>query len=655
PKPSVDTGMGLERISSILQDVPTNYDIDLFREIFSGIEKLSGRRYGGGSPDDVVAMRVVADHLRAVSFLVADGVMPSNEGRGYVLRRILRRAVRYGKKLGFEGAFLEKLVPCLVKAMGDAYPDLREKENFVRAAIRAEEEKFFETLGRGLEILVGETAKLKKGGKIPGDVVFLLYDSFGFPVDLTRVIAAEQGLGVDEAGFEKLMEKQRAQSRGTKGETAAKGNETYAALAGRLKPTEFTGYTDCEGEGTITAILVNGQEVREAQAGVRADLVFDRSPFYGESGGQVGDTGEIFDGERVVAKVLDVKKPLPELTVVKAEATGLLKVGARYFQKIPEEQRRRTAANHSGTHLLHWALRQVLGAHVKQAGSLVGPDLLRFDFTHFQAMKPEELEKVERIVNERIASAAEVGTRLMKKDDAIRAGAMALFGEKYDSDVRVVSMAESAELCGGVHVGNTAEIRLLLITGETGVAAGVRRITALTGQTAVDHMRSRMSVLSTVQERLKAVSPEDTVAKVERLQARERELEKKLQAVQEESAGSIARHLVAGAKDKNGVKILAASLSDGSAEFLRAVCERSRNLLPSGLIALAIHDQSQGKVTLMVSVSPDLTKTYNAGKLIQAAAPLIGGKGGGKPELAQAGGSNAAGISAALDQIAGSV
>ncbi len=655
PKPSVDTGMGLERISSILQDVPTNYDIDLFREIFAGIEKLSGRKYQGGAPDDVVAMRVIADHLRAVSFLIADGVMPSNEGRGYVLRRILRRAVRYGKKLGFEGAFLEKLVPCLVKAMGSAYPELREKENFVRTAIKAEEDKFFETLGRGLEILVGETAKLKKGGKIPGDVVFLLYDSFGFPVDLTRVIAAEQGLDVDETGFEKLMDKQRAQSRGVKGDATSKGSEIYAALASRLKPTVFSGYSDCDGEGNIVAILVGGQEVREVQAGTKADLIFDSSPFYGESGGQVGDTGEIFDGERLVAKVLDVKKPLPELTVVKADVTGLLKVGARYFQKVPASQRRRTAANHSGTHLLHWALRQVLGTHVKQAGSLVNPEVLRFDFTHFQAMKPEELESVEQMVNDRIASASEVNTRLMKKDDAIQAGAMALFGEKYDNDVRVVSMAESTELCGGVHVNNTAEIRLLLITSEAGIAAGVRRITALTGQPAVDHMRSRVNVLSEVQERLKAVSPEEVVAKVERLQAREKELEKKLQAVQEESAGAMARDLVAKAKDRNGVKILAASLSDGSADFLKVVCERSRSLMPSGLIALAIHDQSQGKVTLMVSVSPDLTKTYNAGKLIQAAAPLIGGKGGGKPELAQAGGSNASGISAALDQIAASV
>ncbi len=661
PKPSVDTGMGLERITSILQGVPTNYDIDLFHEIFAAIEKLSGKKYAAGMSETSVAMRVIADHLRAVSFLIADGVLPSNEGRGYVLRRILRRAVRYGKKLGFEVSFMEKLVPALTKAMGEAYPELKEKQNFIRTAIKAEEEKFFATLEKGLEILNAELKKLKKGATLPGDVVFLLYDSFGFPVDLTRLIAEESGISVDEKGFETRMEKQRAQSRVEKKEASADVS-VYQNLLKKLKAPEFVGYDEFEAEGKLIAILQNGAPVEKVHArgdAISAELIFNRTPFYGESGGQAGDVGEVLAGDTVLAKVTDAKKPIPELIVAKAEVQpgATLEVGEKYVQRTPEDVRRLIAANHSATHLLHWALRKVLGDHVKQAGSLVNADLLRFDFTHFKAMTPEELTEVESLINEQIAAGQAVKTKVMNKDAAVAAGAMALFGEKYDDDVRVVSIGSgySTELCGGTHVNNTAEIRLLVVTSESGIAAGVRRIVALTSSKAFSHLKMKAAVADQIKDKLKATSADESVAKIDRIMLREKELEKKLASIQEESAGSVAKEIVARAKKIGSVTVVAEALHEGSANFLRTVCERSRDLMPSGVIALAVHDSSEGKVFLIVSVSPDLTKTVQAGKLVQAAAPLFGGKGGGKPEMAQAGGTNPAGISAALNQIVSSL
>ena len=655
PKPSVDTGLGLERTASLLQNVPSNYDIDLFSSIIGAITAKSGAKYVPDMKDEMSsAVRVVADHLRAVSFLIADGVLPSNEGRGYVLRRILRRAVRYGKKLGFTGPFLADLVPSLVAAMGGAYPELRAKEKFVREAIHAEEEKFFSTLERGLGILSEELKKLKPGQALPGAVAFLLYDSFGFPLDLTAVVSREAGINVDEAGFNTAMEKQRSQSR-----AAAEGEDgpsdqfahVFEQLASRFQPTKFLGYEGVEGRGKILALLQDGREVSEAHSG-HFDAIFDASPFYGESGGQVGDSGEILEGGRTVAAVKIAKKPVSSLTVVSGTvAPGAhLRVGASYEQRVPREIRLRTQANHSATHLLHWALRKVLGGHVKQAGSLVSPDLMRFDFTHFKAMSDEEKKEVETIINEKIALSQPLQTRLMSKDDAIAAGAMALFGEKYDDEVRVVSVGDgfSTELCGGTHVENTSQIGCFVLVSEGGVAAGVRRIVAYTSMTAVNYLRDKAVALDEIRGLLKAGNSDEAVSKVEKLQAREKDLDRRIATMQAEAAGGLAKELVEKARDVGGVPFVSHLLKEGGAEALKVLGERLKDRLPRGVIALGALDAAAGKAFLSVLVTGDVSKTFAAGKLVQAAAPLIEGKGGGKPEQAQAGGPKLDGLAAAL-------
>lgn len=660
PRPSVDTGMGLERTASILQEVPTNYDTDIFQNIIQSISKLSGKKYASGMSEVSVAMRVIADHIRAVSFLIADGVLPSNEGRGYVLRRILRRAVRYGKKLGFAEPFMEKLVPALVSAMGEVYPELKEKENFIRKAIKAEEEKFFQTLEKGLAILGEELSRLPPKGKLPGQVAFLLYDSFGFPLDLTRIIAEESHYSVDEAGFEQAMEKQRTQSKASKGEGQEKTAEIYRELAKEFGATKFTGYSDRLGKGKVLALLQNGarvQSVKASGATVEFEAIFDSTPFYGESGGQVGDSGEILLRGTSIAKVNDVKKPLPELTVIRGELLpkAELSVGQAYEQLVPEDHRLPTMANHTATHLLHWALRSVLGTHVKQAGSLVGPDLLRFDFTHFQPLSDNEAQKIETMINDKIAQALPVLTRVMSKEAAIQSGAVALFGEKYDDMVRVLTVGDgfSTELCGGTHVENTSQIRLFVLTSESGVAAGVRRIVALTSTAAFQYLKDKAKITDILRERFKATSNDDVLKRIDTLQNQQKDLEKKISQLQAQSAGALAKDLMSKAQAlPNGAgKVLVHNLGEGSAESLRVLEARLREQLQQSVLALAAFDSAQGKVALLVTVSPELTKTYSAGKLIQAAAPLIDGRGGGKPEQAQAGGTKQSGIDQALQQI----
>jgi alanyl-tRNA synthetase len=653
PKPSVDTGMGLERIASILQDVPSNYDIDLFQPILSAICEKSGAKYKPDLADETSsAVRVCADHIRATSFLIADGVLPSNEGRGYVLRRILRRAARYGKKLGFTGPFLHKLVPSLVKAMGDAYPELKQKEKSITDAIRMEEEKFHETLDRGLKIFNESADKLKSGQTFPGDAAFLLYDSFGFPLDLTRVLCDERGLKLDEKAFEVAMEKQRTQSRGAEAAGDGAALALYAELAKKLKPSKFTGYEKLRDSGTLLALLQNGQEVKSISSG-SFEAVFDVTPFYGESGGQAGDSGELQLGGKILARVKEVKKPLPELTLVRGDlVNGSLEVGKSYEQSSSRDQRAKTMANHTATHLLHWALRKHLGAHVKQAGSLVSSELLRFDFTHPKALTEQETLAIESMINEKIAEGGEVETKLMGKDQAIAAGAMALFGEKYEDEVRVLRIGDgySTELCGGTHVKNTNQIGCFVLVSEQGVAAGVRRIVAYTGQTAFTFLKEKAAVLDQLRERFKSPNNEDVLLRVEKLQNTAKDLEKRIATMQAENAGSVAKELAEKALDIKGMKLVR-HIMDGNGESLKILSERLRDFLPSGVLALAAQDASQGKVLIQVSVSPDLTKSYNAGKLIQQAAPLIGGKGGGKPEQAQAGGTNLAGTMGALDLI----
>ena len=655
PRPSVDTGMGLERTASILQNVPSNYDIDVFQDIIHAITAKSDKKYVPDLRNETAsAIRVCADHIRATSFLIADGITPSNEGRGYVLRRILRRASRYGKKIGMDGPFLYSFVPALVKSMGTAYPELKAKEKFIADTIRAEEEKFLETLDRGLKIFSEAAAKLKAGEVFPGETAFLLYDSFGFPLDLTRVICDESKFLLDEKGFEKAMEKQRTQSRGADAEKDEASVALYHELAKKITGTTFTGYEKWKDQGKLLALLQGAKQVQSVSAG-KFEAVFDRTPFYAESGGQVGDRGEISLGQKSVARVLDVKKPLPTLIVVQGEmsGSGTLEVGASYEQSVHRETRLRTMANHTATHLLHWALRETLGTHIKQAGSLVSSELLRFDFTHPKPLSEEEVRRVEDMINRKIADSAKLQIKSMSKDAAIQMGAMALFGEKYDDEVRVVSVGDgySTELCGGTHVENSSQIGSFVMVAEQGVAAGVRRIVAYTSTAAFEFLRAKATVLDTLRERFKAPSNEEVLVRVDKLQAAVKELERKIAANQAENAGNLAKELVQKAKQIGDIKFLSHALPDAPADILRVVAERCRDHLGSGIIALAAFDSGTGKASLLVTISQDLTKSYNAGKLIQATAPLIDGKGGGKPEQAQAGGSKPAGIPAALAEI----
>lgn len=650
PKPSVDTGMGLERIASILQDVPTNYDTDVFENVIGSIAKLAGRNYQGGMDEYSVAFRVIADHIRAVSFLIADGVIPSNEGRGYVLRRILRRAVRYGKKLKFEKPFMEKLVPSLVLSMGAAYPELKQKEQFVRDTIRTEEEKFLLTLERGLEILEVELAKLKPGQKLSGAVSFLLYDSFGFPLDLTQVVCAEKKVEVDVAGFEEAMEKQRAQSRGPEGEE--KTSAIYDELAQKLPATKFVGYGALEGSGKVLALIEKGQSTKESQ-GPLVDVILDSTPLYGESGGQMGDTGEITLPTGKMAKVLDTKK-VGGMIVAKAElpSGSKLKVGDSVGVKVNKQRRLQTMANHTATHLLHWALRQALGTHIKQAGSLVSADLLRFDFTHPKALSVEEKKQIEKTIQEKIFLADDLAIEEMAKDDAIAKGAIALFGEKYDSKVRVISVGDgySTELCGGTHVKNSSQIGGFVIVSETGVAAGVRRIVAYTGQGALAYLQEKAEAFDRIRENLKSSSAEDTVDRVNKLQSSLKDMEKLKQANQAEQAGALAEQLVKQAQKVKDFLFISHSF-EGNSETLKIVGEKIKDRLPRGLVALGLLNKEEGKAMIQVIVTGDLSKQIPAGKIVQAVAPFIDGKGGGKPEQAQAGGAKLEGVAQALEKI----
>jgi alanyl-tRNA synthetase len=666
PKPSVDTGMGLERISSILQNVPSNNDIDLFQAIIQQVSAKSGVKYTPSMTDEKsAAMRVIADHLRACSFLVCDGIVPSNEGRGYVMRRILRRAVYFGTTIGFDKPFLAQFVPALVGQMSDVYPELKTNQALIQKELTGEEEKFFSSIERGQKIFDAEIARVGEGApearqknSFSGEVAFLLQDSFGFPIDLTNVACRKLSLTVDMKRYDELMEKQRTQSRGAEAEVDTTLQALYSDLVKeqRIGNTVFEGHDSLNGKGKILAILHGGKKAESAsfEGGV-TEIVFDRSPFYAEGGGQVGDRGEIWVAGTQVAQVIDVKKPMPNLTVVKAKLLpgANLKVGQEAELQVARSVRMRTTANHTATHLLHWALRKTLGTHVKQSGSLVNPELLRFDFAHPKAMTEDELATVESMINEKIAESGDVATKEMTKDEAISAGAMALFGEKYGDTVRTLKIGDgySFELCGGSHVRNTSQIGSFVIESESGVAAGVRRIVAYTGPTAFKFLKAKAFVTDSLREKFKSPTNEDVLVRVEKLIAREKDLEKRIAGIQAEAAGSLAKELVAKATLIKGVKVVQHALKEGGNDALRVLGERLRDHLPSGVIAIGAVDASQGKAFMQVLVSADLTKTYNAGKLIQASAPLIEGKGGGKPEQAQAGGPKIAGLEAALQHV----
>jgi alanyl-tRNA synthetase len=636
PKPSVDTGMGLERISAVLQGVHSNYEIDLFQELI----KAAARETGATDLDNN-SLKVIADHIRACAFLIVDGVIPGNEGRGYVLRRIIRRAIRHGYKLGCKTPFFHKLVADLARVMGEAYPELVAAQANVTAILKQEEERFAETLEHGMGVL--EEAMASEDKMLDGETVFKLYDTFGFPLDLTADIARERGITVDFAGFEAAMERQRERARAASKFNMGKGLD----FSGQA--TEFRGYDSLETDSQIVALYKDGSQVNAIAAGDEAVIVLDRTPFYAESGGQVGDVGELASDHGVFT-VEDTQKIQAEVFGHKGRlATGRLAVGDSITARVDREARRRAAYNHSATHLMHAALRTVLGKHVTQKGSLVSPERTRFDFSHPQAVTTEEIARIEDLVNAEIRRNSKVETRLMKHEDAIKAGAMALFGEKYGDEVRVVGMGEfSTELCGGTHVQRTGDIGLFKVVGEGGVAAGIRRIEAVTGPGALAHVQAQDSTLRDVAASLKT-QPEEVAGKLAQIQEQVRQLEKELARFKSKLASSQGDDLAEEAVAIAGAKVLAAHIEGADAKSLRELADKLRDKLQS--CALVLGSATDGKVTLIAAVTADLNGRLKAGELVNHVAQQVGGKGGGRPDMAQAGGSQPENLAAALQSV----
>ncbi|MCS6786129.1 MAG: alanine--tRNA ligase, partial [Thiobacillaceae bacterium] len=633
PKPSVDTGMGLERIAAVMQGVHSNYEIDLFRDLVAAAARETGCDDLGNN-----SLKVIADHIRACAFLIVDGVIPGNEGRGYVLRRITRRAIRHGYKLGCKRPFFHRLVDDLVRVMGEAYPELPAAREQVMAVLRQEEERFAETLEHGMQVL--EAALHAEDRMLDGETVFRLYDTYGFPLDLTADIARERGFTVDFAGFEAAMQQQRERAR------AASRFGLQQGLQFSGEPTEFVGYDTLEQEGRILALYKEGSQVSEIVAGDEAVVVLDRTPFYAESGGQVGDRGELVSGHGVF-RVEDTQKIQAEVFGHKGRlVTGRLAVGDTVNARVDAEARQRAAYHHSATHLLHAALRVVLGKHVSQKGSLVTPERTRFDFSHPQPVTHDELRRIEDLVNAEIRRNSRVQTRLMRYDEAIKAGAMALFGEKYGEEVRVVDMGEfSTELCGGTHVRRTGDIGLFKIVYEGGVAAGIRRIEAVCGPAALAWLQAQEDTLLEVAQRLKT-QPAEITAKLAQIQDQVRALEKELERYKARLASLQGAELAAQAVDVLGVKVLAARVEVGDAQALRELADQLRQLLRSCVLVLA--GAAEGKTTLIAAVTPDLTDRIKAGELVNHVARQVGGRGGGRADLAQAGGGRPELLPAAL-------
>ncbi|HAG8790484.1 TPA: alanine--tRNA ligase [Escherichia coli] len=639
PKPSVDTGMGLERIAAVLQHVNSNYDIDLFRTLIQAVAKVTGATDLSNK-----SLRVIADHIRSCAFLIADGVMPSNENRGYVLRRIIRRAVRHGNMLGAKETFFYKLVGPLIDVMGSAGEDLKRQQAQVEQVLKTEEEQFARTLERGLALLDEELAKLS-GDTLDGETAFRLYDTYGFPVDLTADVCRERNIKVDEAGFEAAMEEQRRHAREASGFGA-----DYNAMIRVDSASEFKGYDHLELNGKVTALFVDGKAVDAINAGQEAVVVLDQTPFYAESGGQVGDKGEL-KGANFSFAVEDTQKYGQAIGHIGKLAAGSLKVGDAVQADVDEARRARIRLNHSATHLMHAALRQVLGTHVSQKGSLVNDKVLRFDFSHNEAMKPEEIRAVEDLVNAQIRRNLPIETNIMDLEAAKAKGAMALFGEKYDERVRVLSMGDfSTELCGGTHASRTGDIGLFRIISESGTAAGVRRIEAVTGEGAIATVHADSDRLSEVAHLLKGDS-NNLADKVRSVLERTRQLEKELQQLKEQAAAQESANLSSKAIDVNGVKLLVSELSGVEPKMLRTMVDDLKNQLGSTIIVLAT--VAEGKVSLIAGVSKDVTDRVKAGELIGMVAQQVGGKGGGRPDMAQAGGTDAAALPAALASVKG--
>jgi alanyl-tRNA synthetase len=637
PKPSVDTGMGLERIAAVMQGVHSNYEIDLFSQLIDAAAKLLGVPKDGSS-----SLNVIADHIRACSFLICDGVLPGNEGRGYVLRRIIRRAIRHGKKLGASDAFFYKLVAPLAREMGDAYPELRKAKAHIEKVLQKEERRFAETLDQGMEILEAAIADMN-GMEIPGEVAFKLYDTYGFPVDLTADIARERGLSVDQRGFEAAMSGQRDRARAASKFGAASG-ESISTDA----ESDFLGYDGTDGSGTVIALYKDGAAVDSLTNGDEGAVVLSATPFYAESGGQVGDAGILAD-EGKLFNVSDTQKNGKAIVHYGLVEAGELAIGDRVEAIVDAERRQATRLNHSATHLVHAALRSVLGTHVQQKGSLVTPEKLRFDFSHLEAVSAEELQAIEDLVNEQIRSNVAAVTNVMSYDDAIGTGAVAFFGEKYGDQVRVLNFAEfSVELCGGTHVDRTGDIGVFKIISEGGVASGVRRIEAVTGKGALDWLDSHLKSLRQVASLLKS-QPDQVGLKIEQLLRRSKELEKELAATRQA--------LLTGGDDRNndlreiaGTRLLVTRIDGADARTLRDAVDRYKDKLKSAIVVLGSVDN--GVVRLAAGVTKDNADRIKAGDLIKPIAEQVGGKGGGRPDFAEAGGNDPAALDAALGSVA---
>ena len=656
PETHVDTGMGLERVVSVLQDVPGNYDSDLLRDIITFTEGLGDRRYGDRSEQDV-SFRVIADHARTAAFAIADGVVPTNEGRGYVLRRIMRRALRHGRLLGFEGPFFSQVAGSVAQLLGSAYPELIERQDYLTEVIHTEETRFSETLDKGLALLEQEIHDLRQRHTttLSGETAFRLYDTYGFPLDMAEDFLSSEGFSVDRDEFQKALEEQRARARGgqkfaSASASGTSGTPTVTARAETVR-TDFVGDRQAEHESEVRALLVDGQPRTDAvREGETVDLITAETPFYGESGGQVGDTGTIRTSRGDLIKVLDTFKPQSSLIVHKSRVVqGAVQTGDAVHLSIDAPRREAIRLNHSATHIMHSALREVLGSHVRQAGSLVTPDRLRFDFTHTSPVKDDVLDEIEDLVNHHIRDNAAVTSEEMSFTDAIQKGALAFFGEKYGEIVRVLRMGDfSTELCGGTHVSRTGDVGLFKFRAETGVASGIRRVEAVTGEVALTWVRQRDQVLKDMGSILKG-SEEDALERLEKLLSRQHELEKQLDQLQSQLAGSQSDDLASQVRPIHGVNVLASQVEGVDQRALREMADTLRDKHHPAVVVLGATNGA--KVSLLAAVSKDLVPQYHAGKIIKEIAPLVDGGGGGRPDFAQAGGKDPKRLDEALQKV----
>ncbi|MDN7240397.1 alanine--tRNA ligase [Planococcus sp. N028] len=649
PKQNIDTGMGLERITSVVQDVPTNYDTDLFMPIIKKTEEISGKKYGEDSEADM-AFKVIADHVRTVAFAIGDGALPSNEGRGYVLRRLLRRAVRFAKKLGIEKPFMYQLVPIVGEIMVDFYPEVKDKQDFIIRVMKLEEERFHETLHDGLEILSEVVSRQKEAGKteIPGEDAFRLYDTYGFPIELTEEYAEEEGMAVDYAGFEAAMEAQRDRARSAR--QNVNSMQSQSEVLGNIKePSKFVGYTNTVADALVAVIIKDGELAESAQEGEEVQVILDQTPFYAESGGQIADRGTL-SNDLVQAMVLDVKKAPngQNLHTVRVESGELTK--AAVHAQVDASQRRHTVKNHTATHLMHQALKDVLGTHVNQAGSYVGPDRLRFDFSHFGGVTKEELEQIEQIVNEKVWSGIPVQTGYHNLQEAKDMGAMALFGEKYGDIVRVVEIGDySLELCGGVHVANTAEIGLFKIVSESGIGAGIRRIEAVTGKGAYENLKESEATLEQAAALMKS-SPKDLVQKVQAFQQDMKGLQRENESLMAKISNAQSGEILEKARQVGDITVLSVKVEAKDNNQLRQMMDDLKPKFEKAVIVLGATDGE--KVMLVAGVTKDLIGgNYHAGQIVKHVAEQCGGKGGGRPDMAMAGAKHPEKLDAALESV----